>query len=99
MFGEDAYEIPMRGLMYIVRATVALGTLALLIPIGILFLVELTKAQAFGVVVACTAIFMMAILSTEEMSMHKAMLSGCALIAFLANTMGQLAMPGSCPPS
>ncbi|KAK0652054.1 hypothetical protein B0T16DRAFT_405288 [Cercophora newfieldiana] len=70
------------------RGTITAFALALLIPAGILFLCELTRAQAFAVVVVFTLVFSLQINPQDR---HKALYAVCAWCAVLVTIMVQMA--------
>ncbi len=77
-------------LLIIHRGLITLCALALLVPIGLLFLCELTKTQSFGIVVGFTVIFSLAITLSQETDMHKALYAVCGFSAVLVTVMVQL---------
>jgi len=70
------------------RGFTTLFALILLIPTGILFLCELTRAMAFAVVVAFTLVFSLQINLGDR---HKALYAVCAWSAVLVTVMVQMA--------
>lgn len=59
------------------------AAMLLLTPVGILFLNELPRLQAFGVVVGSTIVFSAVVTVTHEVDTHKMLLEVCAYMAIM----------------
>jgi len=72
------------------KALIALGALAVLMPIGIMFLCDLTKVQSFGVVIGFSILFGLSVTLTQKTDSHSAWIVVCAFSAILVTVMVQL---------
>ncbi|KAK0635396.1 hypothetical protein B0T17DRAFT_612269 [Bombardia bombarda] len=60
------------------------AALLLLIPLRLLTLLELSRAESFGVIVGFTMLFGTAMMSLQDVDMHRILLGVCAFTAVLA---------------
>lgn len=73
------------------KALITLGALAVLMPIGIMFLCDLTKVQSFGVVLGFSILFGLSATLTQKTDFHSVWIVICAFSAILVTVMVQLA--------
>ncbi|KAK1760680.1 hypothetical protein QBC47DRAFT_408737 [Echria macrotheca] len=90
--GTDSDErfVPNWVLVVFHKALITLGALAVLVPIGIMFLCHLTPAQNFGVVVGFSVLFSLPLSLSQEVDSYKAWLVVCGFAAVLVTVMVQL---------
>jgi hypothetical protein len=84
--GDDPHSrfLPESALIIMLKTIQVLGAAALVfIPVGILWLAEPSKLQAFGVVVGSTTVFGVVVTSTNELNTHKTLGLVCAYMAIM----------------
>ncbi|KAK5663106.1 hypothetical protein OQA88_6522 [Cercophora sp. LCS_1] len=82
--------VPLSYVLILKAVATTLPAMAVLAPVGILVLCDLSAAASFGVVVAFTFLFSLAVNVHEDTDARGAMISAWALSAVLVTTMVQL---------
>lgn len=90
--GTDPQERFIENIYFVAlhKIFITLGALAILVPVGVIFLCDMSKAQSFCVVVGFSVLFSLLLSLTQELDSHKAWVVVCAFAAVLVTVMVQL---------
>ncbi|KAM7221657.1 hypothetical protein V8F06_002865 [Rhypophila decipiens] len=62
---------------------IVIGSILLIVPVGLLYMANLTKGQSFGVITGFTLLFGIVTMISKDWEMHKTLLAVCAFYAVL----------------